>query len=405
MSKRALILVTLLAPAVALANGYSVPNVNPRDLAMADSTVAAQGDVAAADMNPAALSRVEGFQLSLGFSYLDNQNEWSNPATGGEATTLYKPVPPVALFAGYGGKFMDRGWGVALGLGVPAGGNVFWKEDWEGRFRIIEVDRKVYATYLTGGVELFPWLRVGGGAIYYRTTERLLQKLDFLTSEGTAELSTAGGKLSYELAVEITCPKLPLTLGIDYKHQAVQELEGDAHFEDVPASLQGTLADQPATHVLTIPNFLNVGLAYRPIKPLLLTLGWTLDRYEVYEEDRFSGTLGTMPDVVVTRNYGNGQTWRLGAEWDQSDRLTLRAGVLRDLSGLDTDTYSPTLPDGDTWAFTAGAAWKFSPKLSVSGALFYAPYDTVKVTGTEAFQGQYEPSAFIASVGVVWKPL
>lgn len=402
---RKLIALTLLAPAVALANGYSVPNVNPRDLAMADSTVAAQGDAAATNMNPAALSKLEGLQLSLGFSYLDISNEWADPATGGEASTRYKPVPPVALFAGYGGKLGERGWGVGFGLGVPAGGAVLWDEDWEGRFRIVEVDRKVYATYLTGGIELFPGVRVGGGAIYYRTTEHLVQKLDFLTSEGTAELATAGGKLSYELAIELTCPRLPLTLGIDYKHQAVQELEGEAHFEDIPASFQGTLADQPATHTLTIPNFLNVGLAYRPIKPLLLTLGWTLDRYEVYVEDRFAGTAGTMPDVVVPRNYGNGQTWRLGAEWDQSDRLTLRAGVLRDLSGLKTDTYSPTLPDGDSWAFAAGAAWKFTPKLSVSGALFYALFDTVKVTGTEAFQGEFEPSALIASVGVVWRPL
>jgi long-chain fatty acid transport protein len=402
---RKLLALTLLSPALALANGYSVPNVNPRDLAMADSTVASQGDAGATAVNPAALSRMEGFELSLGLSYLQIGSDWSDPATGGKESLLYKPVPPVALFAGYGGKFMDHGWGVGIGLGVPYGGNVFRDPDWEGRFRIIEVDRKVYATYLTGGVELFPWLRIGGGAVYFRTTERLLQKMDYLTSEGTAELSTAGGKLSYELAAELSLPNFPLTLGVDYKHQAVQELEGDAHFTDVPPSLQGTLADQPATHVLTIPNVLNVGLAYRPLKPLLLTLGWTFDRYEVYAEDRFAGTLGTMPDVVVPRNYGNGQTWRLGAEWTQSDQLTLRAGVLRDLSGLDTDTYSPTLPDGDTWAFTLGAAWKFNPKLSLSGALFYAPFDTVTVTGTEALQGKYENSAFLASVGVVWKPL
>jgi long-chain fatty acid transport protein len=404
MSKRALILASLLAPMAAFANGYSVPNVNPRDLAMVNSTVAAQGDVAAANMNPAALSRVEGLQLSLGISYLDNGNEWTGPS-GGEAHTKYKPVPPPALFAGYGGKFMNRGWGVALGFALPAGGNVFWEPDWAGRFRIIEVDRKVYATYLTGGIEVTPWLRVGGGAIYYRTTERLLQKLDFLTSEGSAELSTSGGKLSYELAAELGCPNFPITLGVDYKHQAVQDLKGDAHFSNIPASYQGTLADQPATHRLTIPNFINVALAYRPVKPVLVTLGWTMDRWSVYKEDRFVGTFGTMPDVVVRRDYGDGQTWRLGAEWEQSERLTLRGGVLRDLSGLKTDTYSATLPDGDTWAYAVGAGWKFSPNLTVNGALFYAPFDGVTVTGTTEFQGKYHPSAFVASAGVVWKPL
>ena len=62
----------LLAPALAWANGYDVPNVNSRDLALSGSAVAAQTEAAATYANPASLSRLSGLNLSLSPAYLDN---------------------------------------------------------------------------------------------------------------------------------------------------------------------------------------------------------------------------------------------------------------------------------------------------------------------------------------------
>ena len=99
------------------------------------------------------------------------------------------------------------------------------------------------------------------------------------------------------------------------------------------------------------------------------------------------------------------RTFRVGGEWQATEKLQVRAGVLRDHSGQKTDFYSPSLPDGDTWAFGLGGGWAFSKDLAANLGLFYAPFDKVTVTGTEAFLGSYTPSAFIASLGVVWRPL
>ncbi len=90
-----------------------------------------------------------------------------------DASTKFKPVPPSSLFAAYGTEIAGHGAGVGFGMNVPGGGNVFWNEDWAGRGRIITVDRKVYGFYLTGGVEIVPGLRAGGGLVYYYTTEYL----------------------------------------------------------------------------------------------------------------------------------------------------------------------------------------------------------------------------------------
>lgn len=416
MRTKIILLAAALLPTLALANGYDVPSITPRDLALVESGTAAQGDAGATFANPAALSRVRGLSLNLAGSFLNLKTEWSAPAgsvmAGAPgASTKFKPVPPAAVYAAYGFDLGGRGVGVGLGMNVPGGGNVFWNDDWAGRGRIITVDRKVYGFYLTGGVEVVSGLRAGGGLVYYYTTEYLKQGIQ--PSPSTyGELSTKGGAPSFDLSAEylLPLPGSPLTLAVDYKHKATQRLSGNGNFVVQDAFLQpsatdpGALppVDQGVKHTLTYPNVLNVGLAYRPpVAGLQLTAVYTLTRYKVYTDDTFIGSKGTT--ITVPRNYGNGSTYRVGAEYDWSKRLTVRGGVLRDVSGLRTDTYSPTLPDGSCWAGGLGATWKLTPDLALAGAFFYALLDEVKTTGTSVMPGEFNSRVYIVSAGVTWR--
>jgi long-chain fatty acid transport protein len=414
MRTKIALLAAALLPAVALANGYDVPSVTPRDLALVESATAAQNDAGATFANPAALSRVRGLSLSVAGSFLDLQTTWSAPAGSvmagsPDASTKYKPVPPVAIYAAYGFDLSGLDAGVGLGMNVPGGGNVFWEDTWAGRGRIITVDRKVYGFYLTGGVEVTKGLRLGGGLVYYYTTEYLKQGIQ--PSDATyGELATKGGAPSFDLSADWTPPiaALPLTFGVDFKYKAKQTLKGDGNFVVSNALLlpgsSGAPApvDQGVTHELTYPSILNVGVAYRPpVQGLQLTFVYTWTGYSVYKDDTFVGDKGTT--VSVPRNYGDGNTFRIGAEYETTPKLTLRAGLLRDLSGFKTDTYSPTLPDGNAWAGALGAAWKFSPDLSVAGTFFYAILDEVQTTGTTVMPGVYNTSTYIISLGLNWR--
>jgi long-chain fatty acid transport protein len=409
MRTKIILLAAALLPSLAAANGYDVPNITPRDLALVESTTAAQNDAGAVYGNPAALSKVRGLSLNLAGSFLDLKTNWSGAGTSmagsPDASTKFKPVPPVSLFGAIGWDAGGRGIGLGAGVNVPGGGNVFWNDDWAGRGRIITVDRKVYGFYLTGGVELAPGLRAGGGLVYYYTTEYLKIGLQPYP-DAYGELSTSGGAPSYDLSFEYT-PQVgsqPLTIAVDYKHKATMDLKGDANFVVPNAMLPSSPppVDQSAQHQLTYPNVLNVGLAYRPPVPgLQLTGVFTLTRYSVYEADTFVGSKGTT--INVPRGYDNGKTFRFGAEYDYSKRLTLRVGGMRDLSGLKTDTYSPTLPDGNSWCGAVGAGWKLSPDLAVAGTFFYALLDQVKTTGTAVMPGAFDTSVYIVSLGVTWR--
>ncbi len=411
--RKLILTAALLVPAAALASGDSVPNVNPRDLAMAGSATAAQPGAPAVYGNPAALSRLEGLDVSLGGTILDNGTTWTMtggvpPATPSPQATKVKPAPPPALYAGYGGKLGERGWGVGIGMTIPSGGNVDFSPSWAGRDHIITVDRKVFASFLSGGIEVIPQIRLGASAVWYRTTEYLVQGQNIVGNPITAEVSTAGGALSYGLSAEFR-PSLdiPLTIGVDYKHKADQKLTGAARFHDVPQSLR-TLPDamdQNVTHYLTFPNSLNLAAAYQVSPRVLLTLGWTLDRYVVYDQDAFIGDAGA--SLVVPRNYRNGATYRIGGEWNASADWKLRAGILYDHTGMDVRYWSPSLPDGNVWAGAFGAGVNLGKGFGLDGTIFYAHYDDVTTTaGGTVFPGRWSTRALIyaLSVSYHWNP-
>ena len=412
MRTKIIAIAAALLPALAVANGYDVPSVTPRDLALVESGTAAQNDAGATFANPAALSRVKGLSLNLAGSYLDLSSSWeapagSNMAGSPGASIKDKPVPPVALYAAYGFDAGGLPVGIGLGMNLPAGGNMYWQDDWAGRGRIITVDRKVYGFYLSGGVEVMEGLRLGGGFVYYYTTEYLKIGIQpFATAYG--EIATKGGAPSFDLSADwtprLSGQELPFTLAVDFKYKGKQTLKGDGNFVMPDSLLGGTPppVDQKVTHELTYPSVLNLGIAYRPpVAGLQLMFSYTWTGYSVYKDDTFVGDKGTT--ITVPRNYGNGNTFRLGAEYETTPKLTLRAGILRDLSGFKTDTYSPTLPDGNAWAGALGAGWKFNPDLSLAATVFYALIDEVQTTGTTAMPGIYNTNVYIVSLGVSWR--
>jgi long-chain fatty acid transport protein len=401
-----ILLLAILLPAVALANGYDIPNTSPRDLAMSASVTADQRDAAAAYANPAALSKIEGLSVNASISYLDLRTTWngpeSGPLAGQSVTTKYNPVPPFSAFLAYGFKLADRNAGVGFGANIPGGGVVSYPDTWPGRGRIITVDRKIYGFYLTGGYEVLSQLRFGGGLVYYYGTEYLKQGIQ-PSDNAYAKLSAKGGSFSFDLAAEYTLPQLPLTFGADFKYKGTMKLSGNAQFV-VPGGFlqsQPPPIDQSAKHHLTYPSVLNAGVAYRVIQPLLLTSVVTWTGYSIYGSDIFIGDKGTT--ISVPRDYKDGWTFRFGGEYKLTESVQLRAGFERDISGLSTDTYSPTLPDASSWSIAFGGGWNIQKDLAVQAAVFRAFLDKVTATGTEAFPGSYKTGVWILSGGLVWR--
>ena len=404
MRTKIILAIVLLVPGLASASGYEVIAANPRDLALSSSTVAAQVDAGAAFFNPAALSKLEGPAVSVAGSMLHIWTDWTareGSGLSGSATTEFHPVTPIAVYAGWGTKLAGRGLGVGVGVGNPFGGNVFWADDWQGRGRIIEVQRRFFGTYLTAGYEIIPQLRVGGGLVWYYGMEYLKQGIQPI--EGAfGELDTKGGAFSYDVSAEIQpLLDLPLTLGLDYKHKAHATLKGDGNFVVPPALDSPATQDQDVEHEITLPNLFTWGVGFRVAKPVLVTLQHSWSRWVVYQSDTFVGDKGLT--LSVPRDYRNGNVIRGGVEWQATPSLALRLGALKDFSGLRETTYSPTLPDGHTVGVSTGLTWAFGSRgLALNAAFFYGYRPEVVTEGDFAMPGTFQTDVVFASLGVSW---
>jgi long-chain fatty acid transport protein len=405
--KLAVLALALAFPSLALASGYALPNTNPRDLALSASAVAAQNDSGAAFAMPASLSRLTGPSARISVGAVTIMTDWKDPTGASPNTSIDSKFTPLgSISVAYGGRSAalgDRGWGIGFGV-EPFGGSVIsWPSDWAGRYRIVEVDRQVLSGVLTGGIEVLPRIRVGGGVVYYYTMETLKQHAYMAPFAGSSSsdianpgtwnpalpdavgtIDATGGAFSYDVSAEAQpLPNVPFTIAIDYKHKATQTLDGDAKWQNLTPLAQALgnqglapFKDMGASQELTIPNTMNIGLAYRVQQPLLLTFTYTLDRWIVYDKDVFKGDNGA--SISVPRNYSNGYTLRGGGEYDVNKTWTVRAGVQYDHSGLDAKYYSPTLPDATSWAGTLGATVRFAHGLSLDAAVFYAWFNQVK---------------------------
>jgi long-chain fatty acid transport protein len=420
---RKLLLALLLVPAVASASGYSITNYVPRDMAMGDSLVADQTGAGAVYRNPAALARLSGLNLNLTGALIGNGTTWTNTTTyfPSPVSTDLKLVPPVALFASWSGKIADHGYGVGVGMNLPGGGNVYWPDGWAGRYAIQTVDRKFYGFYAVAGVEIIPQIRVGGGFIYYYTTEKLTTYVPVPgpvgATDALATIADSGGQPSFSVALEVQ-PVLdfPLRIGVNYSQQAYQKLTGTLNVA-VPPPLAPTFPNQAVTHVLPYPSVLGVGVSWRIIPELVLTLQYTWEGYAAYTSDTFVGqttnpSTGQPLTVTVQRQYRNSSLYRIGAGYQLLQSLELRGGLFYDDSGMNPAYFNPSLPDAKKVVATLGAGWEVVKNLSIEGAFLYSwflPFDSVPAPSTatldnaSSFPGQFKGWAWIASLGVNWK--
>jgi long-chain fatty acid transport protein len=404
---RILLAAALLAPAAAFANGYHLPTPNPRDLAMGGSTTASAQDSAAAVFgNPAALAGLPGLNIDGALELITLTSHWEDPNHSGlsPVDTTPKATFPPALYVSYGDKIAGRPFGVGVGLTFSGGGLEFWPNTWPGKASIISVDRRNAAFDLAAGFQPIDMFKVGLGVTYMRSSEKLVQDLPFLNSDGDAQLSTSGGGFSFAVGGELT-PLPGLRIGVDYRHKVTQEMKGDAHFGHVPDTFSNILRDQGATHKLTFPNVLQAGASYQVTPDLLVSAGYLLVRWVVYTNDLFVGDQGLT--VNVPHDYRNGWGLSLGAEYKlplaSLSGLVVRAGLERVSSPQPTDTLHPAIPDANSTSYSVGLGYHASEKMDVNVGYKLAILDTITTTGPEAFPGQYNTTAHFVSAGIVYR--
>lgn len=387
---RALFVALLIVSSSASAGGFAIAEQDAVATGRGGTGVGALTGASAVHYNPAALSRVFSIDGVVGATGIVPLATATDPATdSAQSARVGLRVPP-HVYAGYGnGKY-----GLGLGFNAPFGGGLRWNDDFRGRFEIIEQNLQVLAGHAAAAWQIVPQLSVGATVTLYSASVGVERRVDFVSSEGTAMLAGSGLGVGAAFGVSYA-PSEHLRLGLTGRLPTTVQLNGRAHFADVPDAFATTLQDQEIQASLPLPGRLALGAglymdAVRVFADADYTLWSSFDRFAV----QFSQNESL--NVDQPRNWQNAFAVRLGAERDLTDVATLRAGLFFDQKTSPADTLSPSLPDSDRVGFSLGGGKDFGA-VQVDGAYMFVLFIPRSAEG-EAFQARYNASAHLLAL-------
>ena len=392
-------------------------------------------DGSAIYFSPAGLA-MQPSAFSAGVSFVHSSNTFRYDPGRNLADTRIerepeiKPVPQA--FLSY--RASDR---LAVGIGAfaPYGLGLKWEVcendvantadctaegNFEGRFT--GYDNSFRGLYIqpTVAYQLVPnRLSVGAGLDYVAGQIEVKQRADLGGSGidiADAQLKGDGNGLTFHLS-GIARLSNRVSLGVRYLHSAEVEMDGTENFEQIATGSQladlgiaaqfaegGALENQSISTTIEFPSQFVAGVNVAATDRLNVMAdyqrtGWeSFDQFDIAFEN--TATAGTR---VLNLDYQNTNTFRLAADFAASDALALRAGFRYNTEASPRAT--PFLPEFERNYLSAGAGYRFNPRLGIDLAYQYVIQPdrrgSVRPSGPEV--GVYGASAQVFGVTVSYQ--
>ncbi|MCY2685834.1 OmpP1/FadL family transporter [Salinimicrobium sp. TH3] len=414
MKKVLLLMVFVLAGTITYAGGYRVGVQGQRALAMGHTGVAVVNSAELGFFNPAGLVYLENqLTISAGVSAVFSEVAWQNESTGATARTDNPAGTPFYFNASY--KLNEN---LALGLSIytPYGSTVEWEDDWAGSHLVNNI--KLQAIYIQPLVsyKIADFVSVGGGPIFVtgsvnfnRNLSRTLTNIEGERSNVTIDASGVN-EWGWSAGALFT-PTEDLRVGVNYRSEIIMNAEGgDADFENIPNTPLAPFSDTTFDAQLPLPAELTVGLSYELNEKWLLAFDFNRTFWGVYESLDIKFANGVVSENP--RGYEDANTWRFGAQYIATDKLTLRAGYYLDESPVQPGYFAPETPRNDSMGFTGGLSLNVTSRLAIDASFAYIRFDEVDASYDHyidengqnvPFGGTYKSVAFIPGLGVTYK--
>jgi long-chain fatty acid transport protein len=414
MNKIKIFVVLCLVSTFAYAGGYRVSTQSNKQLAMGHTGVAIVNSADVLFFNPAGIVHLENkLNISAGGFGVFSDVQFQSQEFGTMAETDSPTGTPVYLYATYK---LTEDFAVGLGIYTPYGSNVTWPTDWSGSHLVNEIELSAIFIQPTLSYQLFDSVSIGGGPIlalggvsFNRNASRTLT--DEEGDRSNIGIDDAGVTAWGWTAGLMFTPDDHFTLGFNYRSLInIESTEGTATFSNFPnSSLAPNNGDTSFTATLPLPAELTLGMSYKWDKFLI---AFDYNRAFWSEYNSLDLEFGNGSTSVNPRNYKDSSTWRLGAQYEATEKLTVRAGYYFDESPVQSGYFAPETPRNDSNGYTFGLSYQVTPKLSIDGSLLFLQfqeitesYDFFSDTGSPVpapFEGTYKSSAFIAGLGITY---
>jgi long-chain fatty acid transport protein len=446
----------VLAMGQANATGFQLRETSVKNLGRGQAGVAtASDDASVVTNNPAAMVNLDKNTVQADVTAIDISFEFEGGGTSAAGTPLsggdggnagsVQAVPNMsAVFPLHGAL---EGLTVGAAIGAPFGLKTEYDRDWVGRYNAVESDLRVVDLTLSAAVQVHERLSVGVGFIYERADVTLSNAIDFGSfmaatptggvpqgSDGFATVSGDGTGIGWLAGIQWQ-PTDALKLGFAHRSEVDLDLEGEAEF-DAPANFRGAqplyraLSTNPAlpltpaqrAQLAVLGNgFVDSDIEAPLTTPSVSTLSATYavsDSVRVMADVQWTdwSSLRSInidyanpfqPNTVEDFSWTDTEMYALGAEWDLSDRFTLRGGVTRDETPTHIETRTPRLPDNDRMLYSIGFTWNVSDALSLDAGFQRIEIDTSEVdivsSSNSHLVGEFDGYANLFGVAAQYK--
>lgn len=394
------------------AAGFGLFQHGGRTTGQAGAFVARASDPSAVTFNPAAIARLDGFQLQGGLDFANDTDSFKGDFVGTFDAGHVIQFPP-AVYATWRAA-EDSRWAVGLGLDTPFWTTLDWKPAlFPERFTQKKFKLAVFELHPVVAFRLSEGWSVGGGVRYLKGTLEQDDNRAFLLvglpiprtvveeeREANSDVDGVGWDLALHYATE--------RWGWGGVVRSAVELEGsgDARFRIRDAQLP------PAAEVLftpsgsvrqtfELPMEVRSGIWFAPYPELRIELDAAWQRWSGAGGSsvqfgpgglfRDLGRLDRFEDLDDTLSL------RVGVEGDLTDQVSLFGGVAREESPVSGAAVTPGFPRGDALVYALGASYNF-PQISFDLGASLHDHDRNK-----APSGSYTARSTVWSASARWR--
>ncbi|OED42468.1 hypothetical protein AB833_06490 [Chromatiales bacterium (ex Bugula neritina AB1)] len=328
---------------------------------------------------------------------------------------------------------------MGFGVSVPFGNSTDYGDNWVGRYQAVESEVTVIDLNPSIAYRVNPKLSIGGGVSVQYIDATLGSAVDSgatclgLVSRATVDLAecigagltTAGVRANDGYAVVtgdswaatfnlglLYKPRQGTKLGLAYRHSIDHDLDGEGEFSTNPG-LAAILANRQVPLFQTtgasadadLPPSVMLSIAHEVNSKVELLADATFTGWSSLEELRVRFDNPAQPDTLITLGYEDVWRFSAGLNYQQSDRMVLRAGVAYDQDPVpSTQLRTPRIPGSDRTWVSFGLGYKFGNRgqFDVGYARLFVddtPIDNASESaGGTTIRGVYETNVDLLSV-------
>ena len=396
-------LVASLFSGTASAAGFQLLEQNASGIGNAYAGSAAVGENASTIFfNPAAMTRLQARELSVGVSAVRPSYKFSNngsitaPATlgsnGGDAGD-WGFIPN-----GYLSWALSKDLYVGLGLSAPFGLKTEYDDDWVGRFQSVKFEVKTYNINPSVAFRVNDRVSIGAGVNWQRIEAEYVRKaavLNAITQATDVKIDIDDDSWGWNIGALFNVS--PTTrIGVSYRSTIEHELEGSL----------------TSSNQLVSPNVGANATIKLPDTAVLSVVQTLTDRWEMLGDISWTGW-SSIKNVDIFRSTGTlaqtlepdfRDTWRVafGGIYKYSDAWKLKFGIAWDQTPVRNAEHRLTaLPDNDRIWFSIGGQWKPSTASTLDLGLAYLYIRDTDINnnqltaGRGLVRGDYDSKAYI----------